>query len=313
MTVTSDAGELVHAVGFYGSARELLQMCVPFCEAGVAAGAPTLVSLLPRQAALLRTALDDADEVVFVPHEDQYPSPAGALEALRQACQEHAHPTTIPLRIVGELSPPVGLDRDSWVRYEAAVNHALRGVSARTLCLSHTDGLTDVVQAELERAHPVVVTADGGHHPNPGYRPPARFMAHRLQVVCDPLEEDPAAIDLIDPQVGAVRHRVTNLAATVGLASGDTDNLVVAVSEVATNALGHGRPPVRVRGWGSPGRVVVAVGDAGPGPEDPLAGLRPVSSDAEGSGFGLWIAHQLCSEIAMATTEAGFTVRLAAG
>lgn len=310
-TTAADIGDLVHAVGFYSSDREFLEMSVPFCEAGIAAGEPTLVGVFPRQAELLRSALEDPDKLQFASHDEQYPHPPGALEAFRTAWHNYTGGST-PFRIVGEMSPSDGLDRDSWVRYEAAVSHELSDIPARALCLFDTDGLTDAVREELARVHPVIVTAEGGHQPNPLYQPPSTFMANRLQVVADPLEAHPAAVDLTDPSVRTVRRAVSHLAQTMDLASGEADNLVLAVSEVATNALVHGEPPVRVRGWGVPGRVTVQVADAGPGPDDPLAGLRPASSGGEGSGFGLWIAHQLCPEISMATDD-GFVVRLATG
>lgn len=311
-TTAAETGGLVHAVGFYGSDREFLEMSVPFCEAGIAAGEPTLVGVFPRQAELLRSVLANSDKLVFASHDEQYPHPPGALEALRTAWYDHTDGMT-PMRLVGELLPSEGLDRDTWVRYEAAVNQELSDIPVRAMCLFDVDGLCDAVRAELEQVHPVIVTTEGEHQPNPHYQPPRTFMANRLQVVSDPLEAHPAAIDLTDPSVRAARRAVTDLGQSMDLASGQADNLVLAVSEVTTNAVVHGEPPVSVRGWGVPGRVTVRVADAGAGPEDPLAGLRPASSEGEGSGFGLWIAHQLCPEIAMVTTEDGFVVRLATG
>lgn len=313
-TTAAEVGNLVHAVGFYGSDREFLEMSVPFCEAGIAAGEPTLVGVFPRQAELLRSAIVEPGKLLFTSHDEQYPHPPGALEGLRTAWHNHTGGST-PFRIVGELSPSQGLDRDSWIRYEAAVNHELSDIPLRALCLFDTDELTTGVREELERVHPVIVTPEDGHQPNPRYQPPSTFMANRIQVVSDPLEAQPAAVDLADPSVRTVRRAVTYLAQTMELASSETDNLVLAVSEVATNALVHGEPPVSVCGWGVPGRVTVRVADAGPGPDDPLAGLRAASSEGEGAGagFGLWIAHQLCPEIAMTATDDGFVVRLATG
>lgn len=85
------------------------------------------------------------------------------------------------------------------------------------------------------------------------------------------------------------------------------------MSEAVGNAILHGRPPVLVRGWGRPGRVVISVRDAGEGPSDPLVGLLPGDPDARDGGLGLWIAHQLCPETALSSTSGGFTVRFAAG
>lgn len=311
-TLTPDASDLVHAVSFYGSDREWLDVCVPFCEAGLAGDEPVFAILSPPHAELLQTTLAEPDRVVFVPREAQYTHPPGALRALRDQVVDHASGAT-PVRLLGEPPTPDGLAGDSWIRYEAAINHVVGDRSARGLCVYAAGELSPEVQAELQRAHPMVVTPDGGPHPNADYLPPEALAADRLVTASDPLEDHPAAINLTDPDVATVRHVVSDLARTVGLATSDTDNLVLAVSEVATNAVVHGRPPVRVRGWGVPARVAVAVSDTGAGPADPLAGLRPASVAGEHGGFGLWVAYQVCPEIAMATSQDGFTVRLAAG
>jgi anti-sigma regulatory factor (Ser/Thr protein kinase) len=70
---------------------------------------------------------------------------------------------------------------------------------------------------------------------------------------------------------------------------------------------------VSLRAWAAPGRVVVAVSDAGPGPADPLVGLVAPPPGTRTSGLGLWIAHELCEAVALSVTADGFTVRLVAG
>lgn len=307
-----DAGDLVHAVSFYGSDREWLDVCVPFCEDGLADGEPVVAILSPHHAGLLQTTLAEPDRVMFVPREAQYVNPPRALRALRDQVADHP-PGATPVRLLGEPPAPDGLACDSWIRYEAAINHVVGDRSARGLCLYAAGELSPKVQAELHRAHPMVVTPDGGPRPNADYRPPGVLAADRLVTASDPLEDHPAAIHLTDPDVATVRLVVSDLAQTVGLGTSDIDNLVLAASEVTTNAIVHGRPPVRVRGWGVPARVAITVSDAGPGPDDPLAGLRPASFAGERGGFGLWVAHQVCPEIAMATSQDGFTVRLAVG
>lgn len=71
----------------------------------------------------------------------------------------------------------------------------------------------------------------------------------------------------------------------------------------------HGRPPVEVRIWTGPDRIVVAVTDAGPGPQDPFAGLLP-SPGTDTTGRGLWITHQSVAHVAADHSGPGFTIRL---
>nr|WP_230417051.1 ATP-binding protein [Micromonospora tarapacensis] len=90
------------------------------------------------------------------------------------------------------------------------------------------------------------------------------------------------------------------------------DDFVVAVSEVVTNGLRHGRPPVRFRLWAGTDRIVATVGDAGAGPDDPYAGLLPTAGGRPG-GLGLWITHQSCNHVTHYRDADGFTLRLTAG
>jgi anti-sigma regulatory factor (Ser/Thr protein kinase) len=94
----------------------------------------------------------------------------------------------------------------------------------------------------------------------------------------------------------------------------DIDHLVFAVSEAVTNAVSHGRPPVRFRLWTAPDRIAATVTDRGDGPTDPFAGLLPVTDTSTSSaGLGLWLTHQLCSHVTLDTTDDGFAIRLVVG
>jgi anti-sigma regulatory factor (Ser/Thr protein kinase) len=86
---------------------------------------------------------------------------------------------------------------------------------------------------------------------------------------------------------------------------------VLAATEVVTNALVHGAPPVDARVWTAERRMLVTVADAGPGPRSRLVGLRPVRTPT--GGLGLWIAHQACAHVDLRHEQGRFTVRLVAG
>ena len=87
---------------------------------------------------------------------------------------------------------------------------------------------------------------------------------------------------------------------------------MLATSEAVTNAHFHGRPPVTLKAWLAPDRVLVDVGDAGPGPGDPLVGLLPAAAAERSAGVGLWLSHQLSVDVALLSVPEGFTVRLGA-
>jgi anti-sigma regulatory factor (Ser/Thr protein kinase) len=80
-------------------------------------------------------------------------------------------------------------------------------------------------------------------------------------------------------------------ASSSAVARSAIDELVLAVNEVLTNGLVHGRPPVQLSVWVEPASLTCQVTDAGPGIDDPLAGFR----HPEPTGpRGLWAARQLC-------------------
>ena len=54
---------------------------------------------------------------------------------------------------------------------------------------------------------------------------------------------------------------------------------------------------------------MATVADRGDGPDDPFAGLLPVT-DTRSGGLGLWLTHQLCSHVTLDTTDDGFTICL---
>ncbi|NUR30289.1 MAG: ATP-binding protein [Catenulispora sp.] len=93
------------------------------------------------------------------------------------------------------------------------------------------------------------------------------------------------------------------------LGSERSDNLILAVSEIATNALHYaataGRPAVLTVQHLTAGlRVIVT--DRGPGFTPPAGYTLPRPED-EG-GRGLWLAHQMCDRLRITSTSAGTTV-----
>jgi anti-sigma regulatory factor (Ser/Thr protein kinase) len=107
----------------------------------------------------------------------------------------------------------------------------------------------------------------------------------------------------------ALRRRLRTWSATCGLSDPDTDDVVIAVDEIATNALEHGRPPARVRSWTTPDALLVQVDDHG-GTRIPAAtGYHRPPTDAR-RGRGIWIARHLADVLTTHTGPTGTTVAL---
>jgi anti-sigma regulatory factor (Ser/Thr protein kinase) len=107
-------------------------------------------------------------------------------------------------------------------------------------------------------------------------------------------------------------HDVRSLVAVGGAAGGLTPaqvaDLSVAASELASNSILYGGGRGLLTVWDEVGGVLVEVADAGT-IKDPMVGrMRP--DPTEEHGRGLYIANQLCDEVAIDSSDTGTRVRL---
>jgi anti-sigma regulatory factor (Ser/Thr protein kinase) len=210
--------------------------------------------------------------------------------------------------------PGLGAPWDGWCRYEAAINDLLDDVAIWSLCIYDRRITPEAVLADVERTHPHLLAVDGSHQRNDRYQDPTTFLRTMAPPPLDPLETGPPAVELVDPLPSTGRQAVRDIAKQTRLHDNDIDDLVTATSEAITNAIKHGRPPVTLRLWAMPERIVVTVNDQGDGPQDPHAGLVPRHDAANGpGGFGLWLIHQLTSAAAYTHDTDGFTIHLTGG
>ena len=161
----------------------------------------------------------------------------------------------------------------------------------------------------VERTHPRIVSPSGTRRPSSRYQPAPVFQG--LAVAPDPLERSAPVLELADGSPAGAREALVRVGRG-RLPDAIFNDLLIGTSEVVNNAILHGRPPIVIRVWAAPDRIVVHVHDNGPGPADPLAGLIPAPA-AEGPGAGLWLVHQLDIDVALIHGADGFTVRLSAG
>ena len=107
--------------------------------------------------------------------------------------------------------------------------------------------------------------------------------------------------------VEAFRERLASEAVREGTTPARVLDLLLAATEVATNAVAFGGGVEEVRVGRADGRFVCEIVDRGSGFDDPSAGyLAP----RNGSGAGLWVARQLTSQIEFFRAPGGFTARI---
>lgn len=312
------SGDFLHEACLYAGDDELKSLMIPFAREAAAAGEPILFALGDRSRELLTPELGDVEGVTFIP--SAYAQPAGAVRALLECFDAHvAQGNGGRLRIVGEILASTPLEWEPWARYEAAGNRIFADYPAWAVCIYDTRTTPAQVLAEVTRTHPQIATADGRHRPNDHYQQPEAFLRCRPAPPGDPLEHSAPDIELINPAPAAARRALAQLAARAQLDQAAVDDFVLGVNEVVTNAHLHGRLPAVLRLWAADDRLHATVNDAGPGPTDPFAGLRPSprpadGQDSRGLGLGLWMTHQLCGHVTHSTDpHDGFTIRLTTG
>jgi anti-sigma regulatory factor (Ser/Thr protein kinase) len=301
-----------HETAFYDTDEEFLAIVAPFFAEGLAAGEPAVSAFGPHNQALIRDVFGDQEGITFIGGDLQYARPASAIHRYRRMLADYVAAGAQQIRVAGDVPHPgVGVPWDWWARYEAAVNHAYNDFPLWGMCPYDTRTTpTDVID-QVRRTHPHIASP-GGHHINPEFEDPQVFLSGHAGHWRDPLEGTPPAIEFTDPLPADVREAVTRFAAGTALSVDEVQGLLLAATEAVSNAAIHGAPPVQVRIWSAPRRIVVTVTDRGKGPNNPFAGLLPGQTPGEG-GFGLWLAHQMCAYVTLEPGPDGFTIRLIAG
>jgi anti-sigma regulatory factor (Ser/Thr protein kinase) len=301
---------LTHQALIYSSDEEFLAAAIPFCQGGLAHGAALLVLAGAATTALLRPALRDVGPVDFIPAEEWYATPGGALGAAHQYVDECAAENGHrEIRVLGE---PVWQGRDAvetaeWTRYEAAINLAFAPYPAWLLCAYDARGLPAPVVADARRSHPALCEGTSART-SPDYAEPAdRHGAWNHRLLPLPADDKTAVLDF-RADLGGVRDFAATAARGYGASPDDVDRLVFSVNEVATNALQHGgegRLTMRCGGR----RLVCDITNPSDRGTDWFLGYRPPRPDQE-RGYGLWTVRQLCHLVQIDTHDGHTTVRL---
>jgi len=294
-----------HQLVLAASEVEIDAAVVPFALEGRAAGEPTVLSVAPRTAAAVRDRVGTWEGLTIQSGEQPERRPGVDLARFARLV-EQAMAAGRRVRVVNEVPQALYRDWQEWRRYEAVVNVAHAGLDAWGLCVYDERRLSPDMVEDLRSTHPFLGPGLD-RRPNPDYQDPRAFCEAHFDVPPDLVERTSPALDLLDPTPAVARASVRDLVdGHAGLTCDDVEALVLAAHEALTNAVTHGRPPVSLRGWMAPGRVVVTVEDTGRGPQDCFLGLL-YSPDRQ----GMWLSHQLV-KVAHRRHAGGYTVRMTA-
>lgn len=298
---------LTHVALPYGDDEDFLQAALPFLNEGLERDETVLAVTCERKTGLLREKF--GAQVDYVPPSAFYEHPARLVsKVLHQMETAAGHGRRV--RLLGEPDWRGRADWETveWLRLEALVNVALARTDGSILCPYHRD-LPEPVLDGARRTHPLLA-GDGPLLPNPSYLDPAVFSA-----MCDlPLPPAPGhamELPVHSRDLRDLRALVTVCARRYGLAGHRLHQLLVAVTEVATNALDHGVPPVVLRVWEEKEALLCEVGDRGhwqPAERHGPGWLPPRITDSP--RLGLWAVRMLCGLVQVRTGREGTQVRI---
>jgi anti-sigma regulatory factor (Ser/Thr protein kinase) len=306
VTAQRPSGSFEHEALFYSGEREFVARTSAFICDSVAASEPILVVVSAPKIDLLRAELGhDGPNVRFENMADLGRNPAWIIPAWADFVAQHERGGR-RFRGIGE---PVTPDREpeelvECERHEALLNLAFAdGPPWWLVCPYDTTVLPPAVLDVAGKNHPTVLDA-GARRPSPVFPGLEVFSAPFSDPLPAPAQD---ARELSFTDVRAVRDFVANTARVLGV-SDRVDDLLLATSEIATNSLLYGGGGGTVAMWRDGGSVVCEIRDAGR-IADPLIGRRRPDV-ARPSGFGLWLANQVCDLVQLRSSERGSTIRM---
>ena len=309
-----------HGALLYRDPSEYVEGVGGFLRDGLREGDLVLVAVSPERRRWLREELGgDAAAVDFVGGDEPYRRLGPVFHALVDRLERRRAAGDGRVRIVNELAlaPAPSGHASAYarhhMRYEAASNYIYERFGTVALCPYDAERLPDAVLEDAVRTHPLLLR--GAHdRRNERFVDPRAFLRERVLAPAALADADGWPIEKIG-DIAAVRAHALARASAAGLAGRALEDLELAVSEVATNAFLHGRPPRRLWTYVAEGHVVCRVRSDGAQAGDPLGPYLPPDPRDFG-GRGLWLAHQLCDVVEVAgageVTDVLLLVRLPA-
>jgi anti-sigma regulatory factor (Ser/Thr protein kinase) len=298
------ARQTAHAALLYASTKEFVTGALGFVDAGLDEDEAVLVSAPGPELSFLRARMNGrSHRVSWVDITQVGANPGRIILFMCDFAGAHAGR---PVRCLQGLGWAARTDAEQCeaIRHEALINLAFDAAPVRILCAYDSARLDPGVIRSARRTHPVLIRE--GHA-----GPSAAYGAGIVPDECNrPLPRPPAeaatlvyGADLASPRAYATRH-----ASAIGLPSGRVLDLVLAVGELAANTFRHTGAGGVLSIWSAGNELACQIQDTGH-ITDPLAGRRRPSADG-GSGYGLWIVHQVCDLVELRSGAGGTVIRL---
>jgi anti-sigma regulatory factor (Ser/Thr protein kinase) len=284
-----------------------LAATLPLIRGALAAEEQVLIAVGADRIDGLREALDDgAEHVGLADMRSLESNPARIIPAwsafVEQATADGGRPLGIgepvwPERSFAELT--------ECERHESLLDVAFDdGPAWRLVCPYDLDRLEDKVIEAAYRTHSLLAhdgESNGFRHE---HNPAGPFEGFLPSPVAG-FEE----LAFGREELAALRRFVSGWASQATLPTQRTEELVLAINELATNSIRYGGGGGRLRLWREADTLMCEIHDGGHIVE-PLAGRRRPKPE-EPSGRGLWLVNQLCDLVQIrSSARAGSTIRV---
>jgi anti-sigma regulatory factor (Ser/Thr protein kinase) len=287
----ADDRMLAHHGLLHPATADLAAILAPLITERLVRGQPVLAVLPTTTATRLRTQLPSLAGLHTTDPGELYRHPGRVLAHYRAWISDKS-PDGEPVTIVAapDLHRHDTHRAALWMHVDAVTTVALAKCPLTLVCAYPDDPVTaDTVR----HAHPSLL--NGATCPNPEHLPAEQFLAR--YPLPPPIElAEPDLTHTIDhfAQLFRLRRVVADHLARARLPATRQADFMLAISEIATNALEHGVPPANLRLWTTSMSVICEITDTGQGIA-PIAGLLPPPT-TQRRGRGLWMAHQLCDQ-----------------
>jgi anti-sigma regulatory factor (Ser/Thr protein kinase) len=311
-TRSAAAVRLRHAAGFHGSDSDLLAQLVPLADAALAAGEAVALALRPATEQALVARLGTTRGLARLHQPPSADTACGQTAAARRALElrEITTATGSPVTVLAEHSSHLdGMDGSFWTELDAALNVALADLPVRVTCFFPEFPLYLAILDGARRNHPFLLSG-GQLHDNPEHQAPREVLTARPAAAPVLLGPPDIRLGFSAWQLHEVRAAVEEALAAAEYEPERAEDVVLAVNEVATNAVEHGTPEAQLSIWCGPDGITCEIDDGGT-LRDPLPGLQ-APHPAEPRGRGVWIARQVCDSLHVWVDGRGTHVRMRA-
>lgn len=306
MTTALPSRSFDHDVFVHDADEGYIAALVPLLQGALERSEAATAVVSSSNAALLAKALGaQANRVEFISAEGWYMDPVTTITA---------YDTMLATAPVGKRNFVIGEVQfggepaawTAWTRYESLLNNALSGYDAHVVCPYDRRVLPPAVVEDALRTHPFVVDATA-RQASGSYAEP-ELVIPSLPATVDVPERAPDLEIRLKRSLREARHLFSAITASAGFGREHTEELTLAINEIATNALTHGRGPGLMQLWVDPEGLTCVISDHGAG-ASPAIGYKPPPLGST-SGYGLWLSRRIFDRVDTLAEPDGFRVAL---